>query len=65
MGGRGRYPAGHRVRNTDDFSDNVLENPVHMRDKNAMILQYRGMDHYRPTFNAKANTRVSSSGCAA
>jgi len=35
---------------TDDFSYNIVENPVHVRDLNATILHCLGMDHNRFTF---------------
>lgn len=35
---------------TDDFSYNVLENPVHVNDLNATILHCMGIDHERFTF---------------
>jgi len=36
---------------TDDFSYNIVENPVHVRDLHATILHLLGMDHHR--FTAK------------
>jgi hypothetical protein len=35
---------------TDDFSYNVVENPVHIHDLNATILHCMGIDHRRLTF---------------
>jgi hypothetical protein len=35
---------------TDDFSYNVVENPVHINDFNATILHLMGIDHERFTF---------------
>ncbi len=35
---------------TDDFSYNVVENPVHVNDLNATILHCMGIDHRRFTF---------------
>jgi len=35
---------------TDDFSYNVTENPVHIHDLNATILHCLGIDHERLTF---------------
>ncbi|HVR74869.1 MAG TPA: DUF1501 domain-containing protein [Planctomycetota bacterium] len=35
---------------TDDFSYNVIENPVHIHDMNATILHTLGMDHKRLTY---------------
>lgn len=34
---------------TDDFSYNVAENPVHVRDLHATILHLLGIDHERFT----------------
>lgn len=35
---------------TDDFSYNITENPVHIHDLNATILQQLGIDHERLTY---------------
>jgi hypothetical protein len=35
---------------TDDFSYNIVENPVHIHDMNATILHCLGIDHRRLTF---------------
>jgi hypothetical protein len=35
---------------TDDFSYNVVENPVHLRDLNATILHCMGIDHARLSY---------------
>ena len=35
---------------TDDFSYNITENPVHIHDLNATILNQLGIDHKRLTF---------------
>ncbi len=35
---------------TDDFSYNIIENPVHVHDHNATILHCLGIDHQRLTF---------------
>jgi uncharacterized protein (DUF1501 family) len=35
---------------TDDFSYNVVENPVHIHDLNATILHTLGVDHERLTY---------------
>ena len=35
---------------TDDYSYNITENPVHIRDLNATILRCMGIDHNRFTF---------------
>ena len=42
--------AGFEYGKTDDFSYNILENPVHIRDLNATILHTLGLDHRRLTF---------------
>ncbi len=35
---------------TDDFSYNVVENPVHVRDLHATMLHLLGIDHRKLTF---------------
>jgi len=35
---------------TDDYAYNILENPVHLRDMNATILNQLGIDHERFTY---------------
>jgi uncharacterized protein (DUF1501 family) len=35
---------------TDDFSYNIVKDPVHVRDLNATILNQLGLDHNRLTF---------------
>ena len=35
---------------TDDYSYNILENPVHVHDLNATLLHCLGIDHRRLTF---------------
>lgn len=35
---------------TDDYSYNIIEHPVHIRDLNATVLHCLGMDHDRFTF---------------
>ena len=35
---------------TDDFSYNITEKPVHIHDLNATILHQLGLDHERLTF---------------
>ena len=35
---------------TDDFSYNVVENPVHIHDLNATILQCLGVNHEQLTY---------------
>jgi hypothetical protein len=49
MAGGGVKP-GIRYGRTDDFSFNVVENPVHVHDLQATILQTLGIDHERLTF---------------
>ena len=41
---------GFEYGRTDDHSYNILENPVHIRDMNATILDQLGIDHERLTF---------------
>jgi len=35
---------------TDDYSYNILENPVHVNDLNATVLRALGIDHERFTY---------------
>jgi hypothetical protein len=46
----GGTKAGTSYGATDDYSYNIVENPVHIRDLNATILRCLGMDHDRFTF---------------
>ncbi|WP_437205700.1 DUF1501 domain-containing protein [Planctomicrobium sp. SH664] len=46
----GGTKAGLTYGATDDFSFNVVENPVHVRDLHATILHLLGIDHERFTF---------------
>ena len=48
MAGGGVRP-GMEYGRTDDFSYNVIENPVHIRDLNATLLHQLGIDHTRLT----------------
>jgi hypothetical protein len=41
---------GYEYGRTDDHSYNIVENPVHIRDLNATILDRLGIDHRRLTF---------------
>ncbi len=50
MAGGGIKP-GIEYGKTDDYSYNILENPVHIRDFNATILNQLGIDHNRLTFS--------------
>ena len=45
-----RYQPGMAYGATDDFSYNVAENPVHVRDLHATILHLLGIDHQRFSF---------------
>ena len=38
---------------TDDFSYNIVENPVHVNDLNATILHCLGIDHSRFSFKSQ------------
>jgi len=49
MAGGGIKP-GITYGETDDFSYNIVENPVHIHDLNATILHLLGIDHERLTF---------------
>ena len=46
----GGIKGGMTYGQTDDFSYNIAENPVHVRDFNATILHQLGIDHERLTF---------------
>jgi hypothetical protein len=46
----GGIKAGTSYGTTDDYSYNIVENPVHIRDLNATLLHCLGMDHNRFTF---------------
>jgi hypothetical protein len=41
---------GFEYGKTDDYCYNIIENPVHIRDMNATILNQLGIDHNRLTF---------------
>lgn len=45
----GGVKAGVEYGKTDDFSYNIVENPVHIRDLNATLLHQLGIDHERLT----------------
>lgn len=49
MAGGGIKP-GVTIGETDDFSYNIVRDPVHVHDLNATILQCLGIDHTRLTF---------------
>jgi len=46
----GGVKGGFNYGTTDDMSFNILENPVHVRDLHATILQLMGIDHHKLTF---------------
>ncbi|MFT5125929.1 MAG: hypothetical protein ACI97B_004582 [Verrucomicrobiales bacterium] len=46
----GGIRGGMHYGKTDDFSYNVVENPVHVRDLHATMLHLLGIDHHRLTF---------------
>ena len=46
----GGIKAGHTHGRTDDFSYNVVENPVHIHDFQATLLHLLGIDHEQLTF---------------
>ncbi|MBL9134817.1 MAG: DUF1501 domain-containing protein [Verrucomicrobiales bacterium] len=46
----GGIQRGSSYGDTDDFSYNIVENPVHVNDLNATILHCLGIDHERFTF---------------
>jgi hypothetical protein len=47
----GGIKGGAMVGETDDFSYNIVDRPVHINDVNATILQCMGIQHDRLTFN--------------
>jgi len=49
----GGVKGGTTLGETDDFSYNVVANPVHVNDLNATILQCMGVDHERLTFKSQ------------
>jgi arylsulfatase A-like enzyme len=49
MAGGGANP-GIAHGQTDDFSYNIVENPVHVRDFNATVLHLLGIDHEKLTY---------------
>ena len=50
MAGGGIKPGMTYWCETDDFSYNITENPVHIHDLNATILHCLGIDHERLTY---------------
>jgi hypothetical protein len=52
MAGGGIKP-GISIGETDDFSYNIVESPVHLNDLNATILHCLGIDHARFTFKSQ------------
>jgi hypothetical protein len=46
----GGVKGGFSFGETDDFSYNVTENPVHLNEINATVLDLMGIDHSRFTF---------------
>ncbi|MDH3582907.1 MAG: DUF1501 domain-containing protein [Phycisphaerae bacterium] len=46
----GGIKGGMHYGKTDDFSYNVVENPVHVRDLHATMLHLLGIDHHKLTF---------------
>ena len=50
LDGRRRRPRRHHHGETDDFSYNIIEKPVHIHDLNATTLHCLGIDHKRLTY---------------
>ena len=46
----GGIKAGTTFGETDDFSYNITENPVHLNELNATIMHCMGIDNHRFTF---------------
>ena len=44
------FKRGHSIGETDDFSYNIVRDPVHIHDLNATMLQQLGIEHTRLTF---------------
>lgn len=62
MAGAGVKP-GFRFGRTDDYSYNILENPVHVHDLNATMMHCLGIDHTRLTFRFQGrNHRLTDIG---
>src|SRR6266478_4638646 len=49
----GGFKGGMSYGVTDDFSYNIVENPVHVHDLNATLLYCLGVDHTRLTFRSQ------------
>jgi arylsulfatase A-like enzyme len=49
LDGRRRNQAGPDYGSTDEFSYNIVENPVHVHDLHATVLHCLGVDHTRLT----------------
>ena len=49
----GGIKGGTVVGETDDFSYNVVKDPVHVRDFHATVLAALGIDHERFTYRAQ------------
>jgi hypothetical protein len=49
MAGGGVKP-GHTYGETDDFSYNIVKDPVHIHDFNATMMHTLGIDHERLTY---------------
>ena len=46
----GGIKGGVQLGSTDDFSYNIVEDPIHIHDLNATILHCLGIDHERLTY---------------
>ena len=53
MDGWCRVKKGLIYGKTDDFSYNVVENPVHVHDFQATLLHLMGLNHEKLTFNTR------------
>jgi uncharacterized protein (DUF1501 family) len=49
----GGIRAGSTVGRTDDFSYNIVEDPIHVHDFQATVMRLLGIDHERLTFRAQ------------
>ena len=52
-GWRRRHQGGQIYGETDEFSYNIVRDPVHIRDFHATVLRLLGMDHEKFTFKSQ------------
>ena len=54
-----RRKAGTTYGETDDFSYNITENPVHLNEINATIMHCLGIDNRASLFPSKASSNLT------